>query len=74
MRVESKLLQMGKATAIFSMVTMCAMVSTKTLGFSDTDCIENIRRIGEVRKLFQDGTIVLTGVLSPFLPQTVRVS
>ncbi len=37
------------------------------LGFSDSDREENIRRIGEVSKLFLDsGTIVLTAFVSPF--------
>jgi adenylylsulfate kinase len=39
----------------------------KDLGFSDNDRIENIRRIGEVAKLFVDsGLIVLTAFISPF--------
>ncbi|OLQ76098.1 adenylyl-sulfate kinase [Photobacterium proteolyticum] len=39
----------------------------KDLGFSDTDRVENIRRIGEVAKLFVDsGSIVLTAFISPF--------
>jgi len=39
----------------------------KDLGFSETDRIENIRRIGEVSKLFVDsGLIVLTAFISPF--------
>ena len=39
----------------------------KNLGFSDDDRIENIRRIGEVAKLFTDaGLIVLTAFISPF--------
>ncbi|AMA52251.1 adenylyl-sulfate kinase [Bacillus inaquosorum] len=39
----------------------------KDLGFSDEDRKENIRRIGEVAKLFvQQGTIVLTAFISPF--------
>ena len=39
----------------------------KGLTFSDKDRIENIRRIGEVSKLFVDsGTIVLTAFISPF--------
>jgi len=38
------------------------------LSFSDEDRIENIRRIGEVSKLFVDsGTIVLTAFISPFI-------
>jgi adenylylsulfate kinase len=37
------------------------------LGFSDTDREENIRRIGEVAKLFLDaGVVVLTAFVSPF--------
>jgi adenylylsulfate kinase len=39
----------------------------KDLGFSDHDREENIRRIGEVAKLFLDaGVIVLTAFVSPF--------
>lgn len=37
------------------------------LGFSDADRAENIRRVGEVTKLFVEaGTIVLTAFVSPF--------
>lgn len=39
----------------------------KDLGFTDADRVENIRRIGEVAKLFVDaGMIVLTAFISPF--------
>ena len=39
----------------------------KDLGFSDSDREENIRRIGEVAKLFVDaGVITLTAFVSPF--------
>ncbi|KAI0430418.1 Adenylylsulfate kinase-domain-containing protein [Xylaria sp. FL1042] len=39
----------------------------KDLGFSDKDRTENIRRIGEVAKLFADSsTIALTSFISPF--------
>ncbi|KAI1755632.1 Adenylylsulfate kinase-domain-containing protein [Xylaria castorea] len=39
----------------------------KDLGFSDEDRTENIRRIGEVAKLFADSsTIALTSFISPF--------
>ncbi|HEY1075509.1 MAG TPA: adenylyl-sulfate kinase [Fontimonas sp.] len=39
----------------------------KDLGFGDADRVENIRRIGEVAKLFADaGLIVLTAFISPF--------
>lgn len=37
------------------------------LGFSEKDRVENIRRIGEVTKLFMEaGVIVLTAFISPF--------
>lgn len=40
----------------------------KDLGFSDDDRTENIRRIGEVAKLFVDsGQVVLTAFISPFI-------
>ncbi|ANX12612.1 adenylyl-sulfate kinase [Fictibacillus arsenicus] len=40
----------------------------KDLSFSDEDRTENIRRISEVSKLFVDnGTVVLTAFISPFL-------
>lgn len=39
----------------------------KDLGFSDHDRVENIRRIGEVGKLFIDaGLIVISAFISPF--------
>ncbi|MDB4529156.1 adenylyl-sulfate kinase, partial [Pseudomonadales bacterium] len=39
----------------------------KNLGFSAQDRTENIRRIGEVAKLFVDtGVIVLSGFISPY--------
>lgn len=37
------------------------------LGFSDADRVENIRRIGEVSKLFCDaGLLVMSAFISPF--------
>lgn len=43
------------------------------LGFSDADRVENIRRIGEVAKLFVDsGTIALTAFISPFKEERQR--
>ncbi|MGB3017807.1 MAG: adenylyl-sulfate kinase [Ignavibacteria bacterium] len=47
----------------------------KDLGFGDEDRIENIRRLGEVSKLFLDaGIVVLTAFISPFRSdrETVR--
>ena len=44
------------------------------IGFSDKDRIENIRRIGEVSKLFiEAGMIVLTAFISPFRADRERV-
>lgn len=46
----------------------------KGLGFSDEDRVENIRRIGEVAKLFVDaGLIVCTAFISPFRADRERV-
>ena len=44
------------------------------LGFSDKDRMENIRRIGEVSKLFiEAGVMVLTAFISPFRLDRARV-
>jgi adenylylsulfate kinase len=44
------------------------------LGFSDDDRVENIRRIGEVSKLFVEaGVIALTAFISPFRADRDRV-
>ncbi len=44
------------------------------LGFSAEDRIENIRRVGEVAKLFMEaGVIVLTAFISPFRAERERV-
>jgi adenylylsulfate kinase len=44
------------------------------LGFSNEDRKENIRRIGEVSKLFvETGTIVLTAFISPFREDREKV-
>ena len=44
------------------------------LGFSDADRTENIRRIGEMAKLFVDaGVVVLTAFVSPFRADRDRV-
>lgn len=46
----------------------------KDLGFSDADRVENLRRIGEVAKLFVDsGKIVLTAFISPFAKERERI-
>ena len=44
------------------------------LSFSDQDCQENIRRIGEVANLFiEAGVIVLTAFISPYRADRERV-
>ena len=44
------------------------------LGFSNEDRIENIRRVGELAKLFMEaGVIVLTAFISPFRSDRERV-
>ena len=64
--VESKLLELNKHTYLLDGDNV-RMGLNRGLTFSDEDRIENIRRIGEVSKLFVDaGTIVLTAFISPF--------
>ncbi len=64
--VELKLHSMGKHTYLLDGDNI-RMGLNKGLGFGDEDRVENIRRIGEVSKLFVDsGTIVLTAFISPF--------
>jgi len=64
--VESKLFEMNYKTYLLDGDNIRHRLN-KDLGFSDDDRIENIRRIGEVAKLFVDsGTIVLSAFISPF--------
>jgi adenylylsulfate kinase len=64
--VESKLLELQKHTYLLDGDNV-RMGLNKGLTFSDEDRVENIRRIGEVSKLFVDaGSIVLTAFISPF--------
>jgi len=64
--VEVKLTELGKHTYLLDGDNV-RLGLNKGLGFSDKDRVENIRRIGEVSKLFIDaGTIVLTAFISPF--------
>lgn len=64
--VESRLFEMGRMTYLLDGDNVRHGLN-KDLGFSDKDRIENIRRIGEVAKLFVDaGTMVLTAFISPF--------
>ncbi|WKY58283.1 adenylyl-sulfate kinase [Vibrio sp. SNU_ST1] len=71
--VESKLLSLGKHSYLLDGDNVRHGLN-KDLGFSDTDRVENIRRIGEVAKLFVDsGTIVITAFISPFIADRAQV-
>ena len=64
--VEIELNRLGKHTYLLDGDNI-RLGLNKGLTFSDNDRIENIRRIGEVSKLFVDsGLIVLTAFISPF--------
>jgi len=71
--VESELLKLQKHTYLLDGDNI-RMGLNKGLTFSDEDRVENIRRIGEVAKLFVDsGTIVLTAFISPFISDRKQV-
>ncbi|SFV52801.1 Adenylylsulfate kinase [hydrothermal vent metagenome] len=71
--VELKLNELRKHTYLLDGDNI-RMGLNKGLGFSDEDRIENIRRIGEVAKLFVDsGLIVLTAFISPFQEERDKV-
>lgn len=71
--VEERLHQMGCRTFVFDGDNvrhgLCA-----DLGFSAEDRVENIRRVGEMAKLFLEaGVIALTAFISPFRADRERV-
>ena len=71
--VESMLWERGKHTYLLDGDNIRTGLN-KGLGFSDEDRVENLRRIGEVAKLFVDaGMIVLTAFISPFRSERQRV-
>lgn len=71
--VEAKLLELEKHTYLLDGDNI-RMGLNKGLSFSETDRVENIRRIGEVSKLFVDaGVIVLTAFISPFVKDREQV-
>ena len=64
--VEQKLYEQGHHTYLLDGDNVRHSLN-KDLAFSDADRVENIRRIGEVSKLFVDaGLLVLTAFISPF--------
>lgn len=66
LEVESKLYQRGHLTYVLDGDNVRHGLN-KNLGFSPEDREENIRRIGEVAKLFNEaGVIVMTAFISPY--------
>jgi adenylyl-sulfate kinase len=64
--VELKLFELGMHTYLLDGDDL-RLGLNKDLGFSDADRLENIRRVGELAKLFTDaGLIVLASFISPF--------
>jgi bifunctional enzyme CysN/CysC len=64
--VEKKLVALGKHTFLLDGDNVRHGLN-RDLGFTDTDRIENIRRVGEVARLMADaGLIVMTAFISPF--------
>ncbi len=64
--VEKKLYSLGLHTFLLDGDNVRHGLN-KDLGFTETDRIENIRRVGEVARLMTDaGLIVLTAFISPF--------
>lgn len=65
-RLEKRLHDLGKHTYVLDGDNVRHGLN-RDLGFTDFDRVENIRRIGEVSKLFTDaGLIVLCSFISPF--------
>jgi len=64
--VEQELHRAGRLTTILDGDNIRHGLN-KDLGFTDADRVENIRRIGEVAKLFVEaGVVVLCSFISPF--------
>ena len=64
--LERKLFELGHHTYLLDGDNVRHGLN-KDLGFSDEDRVENIRRIGEISKLFADaGLVVLSAFISPF--------
>lgn len=71
--LEEKLFELGIRTYILDGDNIRTGLN-KDLGFSDEDRVENIRRIGEVAKLFVDaGVVVITAFISPFRAERASV-
>ncbi|WP_226635076.1 sulfate adenylyltransferase subunit CysN [Brevundimonas poindexterae] len=71
--VEKKLFSLGLHTFLLDGDNVRHGLN-KDLGFTETDRIENIRRVGEVARLMTDaGLIVLTAFISPFRAERAMV-
>jgi len=71
--VEQKMYAMGYITYLLDGDNVRHGLN-KDLGFDENSRIENIRRIGEVSKLFLDsGVIVLTAFISPYISDRTLV-
>jgi bifunctional enzyme CysN/CysC len=71
--VESKLAAAGQHTYLLDGDNLRHGLN-KDLGFTQADRVENIRRVGEVAKLFVDsGAIVLCSFISPFRAERAAV-
>jgi len=71
--VEEKLYQMNVRTFVIDGDNVRHGLCSD-LGFSDDDRVENIRRVGELSKLFvASGTVVLTAFISPFMADRDKV-
>ena len=71
--VERKLVEQGVSAYVLDGDNIRQGLNTN-LGFSPEDRTENIRRIGEVAKLFNDaGVVVLTAFISPYRDDRDRV-
>jgi bifunctional enzyme CysN/CysC len=65
-RLEVKLSNAGRHSCLLDGDNLRSGLN-RDLGFSDVDRVENIRRVGEVAKLFVDaGILVLCAFISPF--------
>jgi bifunctional enzyme CysN/CysC len=65
-RLEQKLLALGGHTMLLDGDNVRHGLN-RDLGFTDTDRVENIRRLGEVAKLMADaGLVVICAFISPF--------
>jgi bifunctional enzyme CysN/CysC len=71
--VESKLAERGRHTYLLDGDNVRHGLN-KDIGFTDADRVENIRRVGEVAKLFVDaGLIVLCSFISPFRAERTAI-